>query len=55
MWWAIEYVFNTIQTRCQMDVHGVKNVLERVEKNGGISGDMLSFKIYFMHVDFPNN
>ena len=52
---AIEYVFNTLQTRMQMDVHGVKNVLELVGKIGGIIGDMLSFKNYFIHVGFPDN
>ena len=52
---AIEYVFNTLQTRMQMDVHGVKNVLELVGKIGGIIGGMLSFKNYFIHVGFPDN
>ena len=52
---AIEYVFNTIQTCFQMDVHGVENVLALVGKIGGIIGDMSSFKNYFIYVGFPDN
>jgi hypothetical protein len=52
---AIEYVFNTLQTRLQMDVQGVETVLELVGKIGGIIGDMAAFKNYFIHVGFPDN
>ena len=52
---TIEYVFNTIQTWFQMDVHGVENVFEHVGKIGGIIGDMPSFKNYFIHVVFSDN
>ena len=46
---SIEYVFNTVQTRLQMDVHGVDN------KINTIVGNMPSFKRYFIHVGFPDN
>ncbi len=46
---SIEYVFNTIQTWFQMDVHGVENVLELVGKIGGIVSDMSSFKNYLVN------
>ncbi len=52
---AIKYVFNTIQTRFQMDVQGVENVLKLIGKIGGIIRDMPSFKNYFIHVGFPDN
>jgi hypothetical protein len=52
---AIEYVFNTLQTRLQMDVHGVENVLALVGKIAGIIGDIPMFKNYFIHVGFPDN
>ncbi len=47
--------FNTLQTRLQMDVHGVENVLALVGKIAGIIGDMSSFKNYFIHGGFPDN
>jgi len=50
---AIEYVFNTLQTRMQMDVQGVETVV--VAKIGEIIGDMPTFKNYFIHVGFPDN
>jgi hypothetical protein len=50
---AIEYVFNTLPTRMQMDVQGVDTVLKLVGNIGGIIGDMPLFKNYFIHVGFP--
>ena len=42
------------EKRC--DARGkYKNVLELVGKIGGIIGDMLQFKNYFIHVGFPDN
>mgnify|MGYP006203868831 CR=1 FL=1 len=52
---AIEYVFNTLQTRMQMDVQGVETVIELVAKIGEIIGDMPTFNNYFIHVGFPDN
>ena len=52
---AIEYVFNTLQTRLQMDVNGVDTVFELVNKINAIIADMPSFKGYFIHVGFPDN
>jgi hypothetical protein len=52
---AIEYVFNTLQTKLQMDVHGVENVLALVGKIAGIIGDIPMFQNYFIHVGFPDN
>jgi hypothetical protein len=51
----IEYVFNTVQTRLQMDVHGVDTVFDLVNKINIIVGNMTSFKRYFIHVGFPDN
>ena len=51
----IEYVFNTVQTRLQMDVHGVDTVFDLVNKINKIVGNMPSFKRYFIHVGFPDN
>jgi hypothetical protein len=52
---SIEYVFNTVQTRLQMDVHGVDTVFDLVNKINTIVGNMPSFKRYFIHVGFPDN
>ena len=52
---SIEYVFNTVQTRLQMDVHGVDTVFDLVNKINTIVGNMPSFKHYFMHVGFLGN
>jgi hypothetical protein len=52
---AIEYVFNTLQTRLQMDVHGVDTVFDLVNKINIIIGGMPSFKRYFLHVGFNDN
>ncbi len=52
---AIEYVFNTLQTRLQMDVNGVDNVFDLVNKIYNIIGGMPSYKRYFLHVGFPDN
>jgi hypothetical protein len=51
---SIEYVFNTVQTRLQMDVHGMDTVFDLINKNT-IVGNMPSFKRYFIHVGFPDN
>ena len=52
---AIEYVFNTLQTRLQMDVYGVDTVFDLVNKINTIVGGLPSFKRYFLHVGFPDN
>ena len=52
---AIEYIFNTIQTKLQMDVYGVDTVFNMVNKIHTIVGEMPSFKRYFIHVGFPDN
>ena len=52
---AIEYIFNTIQTKLQMDVYGVDTVFNMVNKIHTIVGEMPSFKHYFIHVGFPDN
>ena len=53
---AIEYVFNSVQTRLQMDVHGVNTVFDLVNRINTIVGNMPSFiKPYFIHVGFPDN
>ena len=52
---AIEYAFNTLQTRLQMEINGVDNVFQLVNKIDVIIGGMPSFKRYFLHVDFPDN
>ena len=52
---AIEYVFNTLQTRLQMDVNGVDTVFDLVNKINNIIGGMPSFKRYFLHVGFNDN
>jgi len=52
---AIEYVFNTLQTRLQMDVNGVDTAFELVNKINAIIADMPSFKGYLIHVEFPDN
>jgi hypothetical protein len=52
---AIEYVFNMIQTKLQMDPEAVDSIHELVNKINGIMGDMTSFKPYFLHVHFPDN
>ena len=49
---AIEYVFNT---RLQMEINGVDNVFQLVNKINVIIGGMPSFKRYFLHVGFPDN
>ena len=50
---AIEYIFNTLQMRLQMDIQGVENVLGLVNKINGIIGDVYLFEKYFFHVGFP--
>jgi len=52
---AIEYVFNTLQTRLQMDVYGVDTVFDLVNKINTIIGGLPLFKRYFLHVGFPDN
>ena len=52
---AIEYVFNTLQTHLQMEINGVDNVFQLVNKINVIIGGMPVFKIYFLHVGFPDN
>ena len=52
---AIEYVFNTLQTRLQMDVYGVDTVFDLVNKINTIIGGLPLFKQYFLHVGFPDN
>ena len=52
---AIEYVFNTLQTRLQMEINGVDNVFQLVNNINGIIGGMTSFKRYFLHVGFLDN
>jgi hypothetical protein len=52
---AIEYIFNTIQTKLQMDVYGIDTVFDMVNKIHTIVGQMPSFKRYFIHVGFPDN
>jgi len=52
---AIEYVFNTLQMRLQMEINGVDNVFQLVNKINVIVGGMHSFKRSFLHVDFPDN
>ena len=50
---AIEYLFNTLQTRLQMEIDGVYTVFCLVNKINLIIGGMPSFKRYFLHVGFP--
>jgi hypothetical protein len=52
---AIEYVFNTLQTRLQMEINGVDSVFQLVNKINVIIGGMPSFKRYFLHLGFPDN
>jgi hypothetical protein len=52
---AIEYVFNTLQTRLQIDQIGVENEYGLVNKINNIIGSIPSFKRYFIHVGFPDN
>jgi hypothetical protein len=52
---AIEYVFNTLQAHLQMEINGVDNVFQLVNKINVIIGGMPSFKSYFLHVGFPDN
>ncbi len=52
---AIEYVFNTIQTKLQMDLEVVDSIHGLVNKMNGIVGDMTLFKSHFLHVHFPDN
>ena len=52
---SIKYVFNTLQTRIQMNVQGVNTVLELVAKIGDIIGDIELYKNYFIYVGFPDN
>ncbi len=40
---AIEYVFNTIQTKLQMNPEGMDNIHGLVNKIDGIVGDLTSF------------
>lgn len=51
---AIEYVFNTIQTKLQMDSEGVKEVRELVLKMDDIIFEMTDegYRKYFEHVGF---
>ena len=52
---ATEYIFNTLQTRLQMEINGVDNVFQLVNKINVIIGGMPSFKRYFLHMGFPDN
>jgi hypothetical protein len=52
---TIEYVFNMLQTRLQMEIDWVDNVFHLVNKINVIIGGMPSFKRYFLHVGFPDN
>ncbi len=52
---TIKYVFNTIQTKLQMNVYGVDTVFDLFNKIHTIVGEMPSFKRYFIHVGFPDN
>ena len=52
---AIEYVFNTLQMRLQMEINEVNNVFQLVNKINVIVGGMHTFKRSFLHVDFPDN
>ena len=49
---SIGYVFNTVQTRLQMDVYGMDTMFDLVNKINTIVGNMPSFKRYFIHVGF---
>jgi hypothetical protein len=49
---AIEYVFNSLQTRLQMKINGVDSVFQLVNKINVIIRGMPSFKRYFLHVGF---
>ena len=51
----IEYVFNTIGTRLQMDPNGVSTVDQLVNKINNIIEGFTSFKRYFIHCGFPDN
>ena len=51
----IGYVFNTIQTRMQMDVNRVGNVFALVNKINTIIGGIPFLKHYFIHVGFLDN
>ena len=51
----IEYVFNTIHTKLQMDYGGVDNVDDLIAKIDDIIFVLVytSFRAYFVHVGFP--
>ena len=52
---AIKYVFNTLKTQLQMDVHGVDTVFDLVNKINTIIGGLPLSKQYFLHVGFSDN
>ncbi len=49
---SIEYVFNTLQTRLQLDHIGVDEEFALVNRINNIIGSFPSFEQYFLHVDF---
>jgi hypothetical protein len=52
---SIEYVFNTLQTKLQLDHIGVDDEFALVNKINNIIVSIPSFKPYFLHVGFPDN
>jgi glycine/serine hydroxymethyltransferase len=54
---AIEYVFNTLHVKLQMDYEGVTDVDELVDQIDEILFDMTlaGYSAYFEHVGFPPN
>ncbi len=52
---TIEYIYNIIQTKLQMDPEAVDGIHGLVNKINGIVVDMTLFKPYFLHVHFPDN
>jgi hypothetical protein len=52
---VFEYDFNRLQTRLQMDMQGVENVLGLVNKINRIISDMSLFEKNFVHVGFPDD
>jgi transposase len=52
---AIEYAFNTIQTRLQMQYNTIEDSAALENAINNIIGNMDSFRRYFLHVRFPDN
>ena len=52
---SIEYVFDTLQTRLQLDHICVDDEFALVNKINNIIRSIPSFKQYFLHVGFPDN